>query len=115
MLKIPIHAHHFTTSTFTPMECFNIDLVGPFPDGGYILVIVRTFTRWIELYDTLDATALSAAEWLLKLFGRFGAPYQLRSDNGPHFIVSFYDCIFLLRVCKSKTMFDSYKEVEFSY
>ena len=86
MLKIPIHAHHFTTSTFTPMECFNIDLVGPFPDGGYILVIVRTFTRWIELYDTLDATALSAAEWLLKLFGRFGAPYQLRSDNGPHFI-----------------------------
>ena len=21
MLKIPIHAHHFTTSTYTPMEC----------------------------------------------------------------------------------------------
>ena len=32
------------------------------------------------------ATALSAAECLLKYFGRFGAPYQLRSDNGPHFI-----------------------------
>ena len=38
----------------------NIDFVGPFPDGGYILVIVCTFTRWIELYHTLDATALSA-------------------------------------------------------
>ena len=25
-------------------------------------------------------------ECLLKHFGRFGAPYQLRSDNGPHFI-----------------------------
>ena len=23
---------------------------------------------------------------MLKHFGRFGAPYQLRSDNGPHFI-----------------------------
>ena len=86
MLKIPIHAHRFTTSTYTPMECLNIDYIGPFPDKGYILVIVDTFTKWIELYDTEDATALSAAQCLLKHFGRFGAPYQLRSDNGPHFI-----------------------------
>ena len=85
-VEIPIHAHHFTASTYTPMECLNIDFVGPFPDGGCILVIRCTFTRWVELYHTLDATALSAAECLLKHFGRFGAPYQLRSDNGPHFI-----------------------------
>ena len=63
-----------------------MDLIGPFPDGGYILVIVCTFTHWIELYHTLDATALSAAECLLKIFGYVGAPYQLRSDDGPHFI-----------------------------
>ena len=86
MLKIPIHAHHFTTSTDTPMECLNIDFVGPFPDGGYILVIVCMFARWIEFYHSLDATALSAAECLLKHYGRFGAPYQLCSDDGPHFI-----------------------------
>ena len=35
---------------------------------------------------TTDATALSAAECLLKHFSSFGAPHQLRSDNGPHFI-----------------------------
>ena len=29
---------------------------------------------------------LSDAECILKHFGRFGAPHQLRSDNGPHFI-----------------------------
>ena len=86
VLKIPIHAHGFTTSTYTPMECLNIDFIGPFPDQGYILVIVCTFTRWVELYHTIDATAISAAECLLKHFGRFGAPHQLRSDNGPHFI-----------------------------
>ena len=86
MIKIPIHAHHFTTSTYTPMECLNIDFIGPFPDGGHILVIVCTFTRWVELYVTKDCTALSAAECLLQHFGRFGAPHQLRSDNGPHFI-----------------------------
>ena len=33
-----------------------------------------------------SAISLSAAECLLKHFGRFGAPHQLRSDNGPHFI-----------------------------
>ena len=79
MLKIPIHAHGFTTSTYTPIECLNIDFIGPFPDQGYILIIVDTFTRWVELYHTTDATALSAAECLLKHFDRFGAPHQLRS------------------------------------
>ena len=86
MLQIPIHAHVLTTSTYTPMDCLNIDFIGPFPDQGYILVIVDTFTRWVELYHTTDATALSAAQCLLKHFGRFGAPHQLQSDNGPHFI-----------------------------
>ena len=51
-LKIPIHAHGFTTSTYTPMECLNIDFMGPFLDRGYILVIVDTFTHWVELYAT---------------------------------------------------------------
>ena len=43
------------------IECRNIDFIGPFPDKGYILVIVCTFTRWLELYGTADATALSTA------------------------------------------------------
>ena len=79
MLKIPIHAHGSTNSTYTPMECLNIDFIGPFPDQGYILVIVDTFTRWVELYHTTDATASSAAECLFKHFGRLGAPHQLSS------------------------------------
>ena len=82
MLKIPIHAHGSTTSTYTPMVCLNMDFLGPFSDRCYILIIVCTFTRWVELYLTTDATALSAAECLIKHFGRFGAPRQLRSDNG---------------------------------
>ena len=68
------------------MECLNVDFIGPFPDGGYIFVIVDTFTRWVELFHTVDATALSAAKCLFQHFGRFGSPYQLRSDNGPHFV-----------------------------
>ena len=54
MLKIPIHAHGFKTSTYTPMEYLDNDFIGPFPDQGYILIIVDTFTRWVELYHTTD-------------------------------------------------------------
>ena len=113
MLKIPIHAHHFTTSTFTPMDRLNIDFVGPFPDGAYILVIVCTFTRWIELYHTLDATALSAAECFLKHFRRFGTPYQLRSDNGPYFIAGMIrDFLLLVEVKHCLTLAYSKEENE---
>jgi transposase InsO family protein len=87
LLKIPIHAHGFSTSIYTPMKCLNVDFIGPcFPDGGYIFVIIDTFTRWVELFPTVDATALSAAKCLFQHFGRFGALCQLRSDNGPHFV-----------------------------
>jgi hypothetical protein len=51
-LKVPIIAHSFSASTYSPMECLNIDFVGPFPNKGYILSIVDTFSRWIELHCT---------------------------------------------------------------
>ena len=85
VIKIPIHAAPFTTSTYTPMECLNIDFVGPFPDKGYILVIIDTFTRWTELFACAEATAIAAANGLLAHFGRFGSPQIIRSDRGSHF------------------------------
>jgi hypothetical protein len=61
MLKIPIHSHPFTTSLYYPMECLNIDFIGPYPDKSYILVIIDTFTRWVELFYSSAATAKIAA------------------------------------------------------
>ena len=84
-IKIPIRSIPFTTSTYRAMECLNIDFVGPFPDKGYILVIVDTFTRWTELFICSEATALAAASSLLIHFGRFGSPQTIRSDRGSHF------------------------------
>jgi hypothetical protein len=37
MLKIPIHSHPFTTSRYYPMECLNIDFIGPYPDNSYLI------------------------------------------------------------------------------
>ena len=84
-LTVPIITHRFTTSTYWPMECLNIDFIGPYPDGGYIMVIVDCFSRWVELYHSHEATSSVAAFNLLHHFGRFGAPCKIRSDRGSHF------------------------------
>ena len=39
----PINSYRYTTSTYKPMECLNIDFIGPFPDKGYILVITVSY------------------------------------------------------------------------
>ena len=54
-------------------------------DKGYILLITDTFTRFVELYATKDATAKAACTSLIEHVGRYGAPRYFRSDNGPHF------------------------------
>jgi hypothetical protein len=61
------------------MECLNIDYVGPYPDGGYVLVLIDCFSRWIELFDVDSASGQCTATALLERFGRFGAPSQIRS------------------------------------
>ena len=69
VLKIPTHAHGFTSSTYSRMDCQSIDFICLFPDKGYILIIVCTFTSWVELYATIDATAHLTAEYLLQHYG----------------------------------------------
>ena len=86
VLKTPIHGRPFTTSTYELMVCLNIDFVGPFSDGGYILTIIDTFTRWVELYVCESADGQEAARCLFEHFGRFGAPSQILSDRGSHFV-----------------------------
>ena len=94
VLKISIHFHGFTTSTYSRIDFSNIDFTGSFPNKGYILVI--TFTRWVESYAIIDATAELRADCLLQHFGRFGTPRQLRSDRGPHLIAEVIELFLTL-------------------
>jgi hypothetical protein len=84
-ITIPIHSLKYVASTYNTMECLNIDFVGPYPDDGYTLVIIDTFTRWVELYPCTAANAQEALRGLLQHFGRFGCPRAIRSDRGSHF------------------------------
>ena len=80
-----INASHFATSNYAIFDTLNVDYIGRFPDKGYILVIIDTFTRWTELFWCADADAKSAADCLLAHFDRFGSPNMIRSDRGSHF------------------------------
>lgn len=91
----PIYTSRFVTSTYRPMECLNIDAIGPFPttDEGYqyILCIVDTFSRFTELYPMVSTDAISAATAVLQHVGRYGMPSKIRTDMGPQFWNGLFD------------------------
>jgi hypothetical protein len=85
MIKIPVEVQHYVAFSNRPFDVVNIDFIGPYPDDSFVLVIIDTFSKWIELFHCKDATAKSACEALLQHFGRYGAPNMVRSDKGSHF------------------------------
>jgi len=90
VLKQPIHHHPFVLASYNPMEKIAADSIGPFPKdqfgNQYVCVITDSFSRFVMLFPTPDATALSAARSLLQWVGLFGAPIELLSDMGTQFI-----------------------------
>jgi len=76
--KLEYNTHPFVTSTYQPHERINIDtleLNQPDKHGNIaLIVVIDTFTRWIELYPIRDHTEEVAALKILEHFGRYGAP-----------------------------------------
>ena len=53
----------------------------------YLLVLVDTFSGWMEAYPTKRETATMVAKKLLEeIVPRFGLPVTIGSDNGPAFV-----------------------------
>ena len=76
----------YSIETYAPMVRLNIDFIGSINDDGYILNIINTFSKRVELFACDNFTALEAAHCLPQHFGRYGAPSQIQSDNGGHFV-----------------------------
>ena len=52
----------------------------------YLLVLVDTFSRWVEAFPTTNKRAQTVSDLLLqKIIPRFGVPASLQSENGPEF------------------------------
>ena len=91
-LKPLIHANPFCTSAYIVMMLINIDLIGPLPEdkygNAYILVIRDTFSKWTDLHAIRNKEAESIVRPLLRFFGTFGVPQELRTDGGKEFVNS---------------------------
>lgn len=90
MIRTPIVTRAYTTSSYAAMERLAIDTITPLPESTsgycYILVVIDTFTRWIELYPTKNVDAETATKRLLSHCGQYGIPYMIQSDKGTQFV-----------------------------
>ena len=77
-LRLPIKAHRFTFASYNPFEVLHLDHIGPLTKDAhgneFILVIIDTFSRWVELFPTKSTTAVETASVVLNHIGRFGNP-----------------------------------------
>ncbi len=88
-LKILIKTHPFTCASYNLFDSLHIDHIGSLPvdDKGdsHILVMIDTFSRWVELFPTKTTGASEAAGFIFQHFGRFGTPDVIHTDQGPAF------------------------------
>jgi mRNA-degrading endonuclease RelE of RelBE toxin-antitoxin system len=113
--KKAIVTSRYTTSAHRPMERVSMDTIGPFgkteKDYRYVVVIIDCFSRFVDLYPVKSTTGEEAAEALLWHLGRYGAPLQIVSDNGPQFVnASIQELFRLTGVHYSNTMAYSHQE-----
>ena len=91
-IKPQLSPYRTTLASYIPMVRLDIDTIGPLPedkDGNkYIINIVDSFSRYVNLFATKDATAKTAAECLWKHVNVYGIPKSLLSDNGTQYVNS---------------------------
>ena len=89
-LKIPIHTRPFTIASYGLWDCVAMDAIGPFPisreNNKYLMVIIDTFSRYVELIPIKDTTAASAVAAIIPFIGRYGIPSVFLTDNATQFV-----------------------------
>ena len=67
-----------------PMDRIHLDFFGPFY-GSCCLVMVDSYSGWIEAREMKSTKALNTVDVLRSWFYRFGISKQIITDNGPQF------------------------------
>ncbi|MCP4339056.1 MAG: transposase family protein [Desulfobulbaceae bacterium] len=77
-----------------PWKKVAIDITGPFwtapKHERFIVVLSDYFSKYPEILFTGKTTACQIVSWLKEVFGRFGYPDELISDNGPQFTCTIF-------------------------
>ena len=81
---------HSWEPTNVPMERIHMDYAGPV-DGKYILLIVDSFSRWLEAFVTSNKTSLTTLVHLRETVARYGIPRVIVTDNDPTFVSAQFE------------------------
>lgn len=68
-----------------PWSRLHIDYCGPI-DNKYFLIIIDSFSKFLDVYCTSSMTSSTTIELLRKCFCNFGVPDSIVSDNAPYFV-----------------------------
>ena len=71
--------------TGKPWDRVHIDYAGPI-DGNYFLIIIDSFTKFLDIHVTKSTTSNITIEKLRLSFCNFGLPNTLVSDNAQYFV-----------------------------
>ena len=87
-------------SVGAPMEEIALDLMGPFPESSsgnkYVIVLVDSFSKWMEAYPIPNIEAKTVAERVVMEFiARFGVPHYIKTDRGRQF-----ECELFREMCR---------------
>lgn len=80
---VQFREHHWEYPT-APWQRIHIDYAGPVA-GNMLLIIVDSYSKWLEVRVTKSTTSAATSRILDDLFAAFGAPVTLVSDNAPQF------------------------------
>ncbi|VDP86287.1 unnamed protein product [Echinostoma caproni] len=87
-----VHKTHRQPSKWTPWPVFSeswqrihVDYCGPFFNKYYALVIVDSYSLWLEVYFTTTPSSEFTIQTLRKTFSKEGVPHAIVTDNGSHF------------------------------
>ncbi|XP_055604914.1 uncharacterized protein K02A2.6-like [Uranotaenia lowii] len=67
-----------------PWQRVHTDYAGPI-EGEYYLLVVDSYSKWVEIVRTKSITSSTTIAILRSLFSRLGMPCTLVSDNGTQF------------------------------
>ena len=80
-IKAPIHPWEWTNK---PQVILHLDYADPYHNKMF-LIIVDSFSKWIDVIPTSSATSDETIEKLRTVFANFGLPEQIVTDNGSAF------------------------------
>jgi hypothetical protein len=100
--RLVTETRKYTTSTYGIMENLSIDGIS-MPHSSaeghtWVIVIIDSFSRMIQVYPTKDCSAASAVECLIKWMSIFGIPEHIRTDNSTQFAGKYAEILSLLKI-----------------